>query len=84
MQFSTLTFFTLAAVATAAPAEIEVRTQSGSCTNTQQQVCCTAGILACVVQVINSACTGQAYCCSNNSPVNSLINLDLSCTQLIL
>ncbi|KAI1474348.1 hypothetical protein K445DRAFT_27821 [Daldinia sp. EC12] len=70
MQFSTITILALAAVATAAPAEVvEARTTTPDkgCTNEQpNQVCC-SGLLGCVLSgILGSSCGGQAYCCNNN------------------
>ncbi|KAI1395484.1 hydrophobin 3 precursor [Hypoxylon fuscum] len=87
MQFKAITtLFTLAAVATAVPTEIQARTGGdggNSCNNSQQaQVCCN-GLLNCLVQVIGSQCTGQAYCCSTTEPTGTLINISaLNCVQL--
>ncbi|RYP84714.1 hypothetical protein DL770_005166 [Monosporascus sp. CRB-9-2] len=81
MKFTTLTaLVTLAVAATAAPTEVEVRTES--CTNEQKSVCCN-GILNCVVQVIAPSCSGSAYCCKTDAPDGALINLDLlNCVKI--
>ncbi|KAI1644923.1 hypothetical protein F4815DRAFT_386144 [Daldinia loculata] len=84
MQFSILTIFALAAVATAAPTEVvEVRTTNtgtGSCSNSQpNEVCCSALLLDCVLSLGNT-CGGQAYCCNNDvlNGSGGLINLNLN------
>ncbi|KAI1411201.1 hypothetical protein F5Y13DRAFT_64130 [Hypoxylon sp. FL1857] len=94
MQFSAITtLFALAAVATAAPAEVEVRTGGNptpTCANEQpNQVCC-SGILGlnCVLSIIGQECGGTAYCCNNQavSPSGGLIvaNLNLlNCVSLL-
>ncbi|OTB03478.1 hypothetical protein M426DRAFT_321837 [Hypoxylon sp. CI-4A] len=87
MQFTTITtaLFALATVAIAAPTEIEARTE-GSCTNEQpNQICCSVGLLSCVLQVLGQTCGGQAYCCNNNVLGNGgLINVDLlNCAQIL-
>ncbi|RYP42610.1 hypothetical protein DL767_000134 [Monosporascus sp. MG133] len=81
MKFTTLTaLVTLAVAATAAPTEVEVRTES--CTNKQKSVCCN-GILNCVVQVIAPSCSGSAYCCETDAPDGALINLALlNCVKI--
>ncbi|KAI0853937.1 hypothetical protein F5Y00DRAFT_224028 [Daldinia vernicosa] len=85
MQFSTITMLALAAVATAAPADIvEARTGgtgTGACssTNKPNQICCTSLALNCVLALGNT-CGSEAYCC-NDSVLNGsggLINLNLN------
>ncbi|KAI0131011.1 hypothetical protein F4814DRAFT_456946 [Daldinia grandis] len=86
MQFSTITIFALAAVATAAPAEVvEVRTTPvGSCTNSQpNQVCCSNGLLGCLIPILGQTCGGQAYCCSDSAINNGVVTISaLNCFQL--
>ncbi|KAI0098346.1 hypothetical protein F4776DRAFT_669346 [Hypoxylon sp. NC0597] len=87
MQFSSITtLFALAAVAVAAPAEIDVRTETPAptCSNDQpNQVCCTSllNVLSCVV---GNACSGTAYCCNSEvkNPQGGLINLNLDLINL--
>ncbi|KAG8416806.1 hypothetical protein J3459_013636 [Metarhizium acridum] len=77
---------TLAAVASAAPAEVVART-GGACSvngnNNGNVACCNSGIpilgsFLCNVLTLGQSCTvGQtAYCC-NNSGSGGLINVDL-------
>ncbi|KAL7624107.1 hypothetical protein AAE478_005664 [Parahypoxylon ruwenzoriense] len=85
MQFKAITIFALAAVAAAVPTEVQGRTDGGnSCNNSQQgQVCCTAGLLGCLVQILGSACSGEAYCCDNSAGTGSIIDIDLlNCVHL--
>ncbi|KAI1656625.1 hypothetical protein F4813DRAFT_363842 [Daldinia decipiens] len=84
MQFNIITIFALAAVATAAPAEVvEARTTytgTGSCSNSQpNEVCCSGLLLDCVLSLGNP-CGGQAYCCNNNvlNGSGGLLNLNLN------
>ncbi|KAI2463515.1 hypothetical protein F4781DRAFT_437357 [Annulohypoxylon bovei var. microspora] len=86
MQFSTITtLFTLAAVAIAAPTEVEARNGSpGSCSVSQpNQACCTGSLLDCLVQVSGSACGGQTYCCSTSGD-GSFVNVNLLNCVLLL
>ncbi|KAI1375987.1 hypothetical protein F4677DRAFT_445702 [Hypoxylon crocopeplum] len=88
MQFSAITtLFALAAVATAAPTEVQARTDGGnSCNNNQQFVCCNGVLnLSCLVQILGlpSTCNGQSYCCTTTQGNGALIDIDaLNCVQL--
>ncbi|KAJ3546283.1 hypothetical protein NM208_g1633 [Fusarium decemcellulare] len=92
MKYSAaLATFTMAIAALAAPTELEARTGGGSggggstntCSSTgQKQVCCN-GILACVVQVLGTQCSSDAYCCKTEAPVGTLISINaLNCISL--
>ncbi|KAM0544648.1 hypothetical protein ACHAPJ_011709 [Fusarium lateritium] len=85
MQFTTIaSIFAMAAVAIAAPADIEARTggKAGDtnneiCSANNQQVCCTGG-LNCLVQVLGSSCKGgNAYCCETGASTGGLVNIAL-------
>ncbi|KAH0592474.1 hypothetical protein MHUMG1_09745 [Metarhizium humberi] len=82
---------TLAAVATAAPAEVVART-AGSCNvngNTEgKMMCCDSGIpilgeLLCNIAVLGGNCNvGQSTYCCNSQSQGGLINVDVSCLKL--
>ncbi|KAI1084479.1 hypothetical protein F5B20DRAFT_525004 [Whalleya microplaca] len=87
MQFTTAitTLFALAASVIAAPSELNARTGTPSyCTDSsQQQVCCNALALDCVVQVLGSVCTTESYCCQSNEAAGTLVNVNaLNCIHL--
>lgn len=75
MQLTSL--FTLLAVAMTASALPSLETptrrsekgggsgEGDTCTNETANVCCTGGILACLVNVAGP-CTGSSYCCSQD------------------
>ncbi|KID74882.1 uncharacterized protein G6M90_00g107720 [Metarhizium brunneum] len=85
------TVLTLAAVATAAPAELVART-GGACSingnNDGKITCCNAGIpilgqLLCNIAVLGSNCNaGQSTYCCNSQSSGGLINVDVSCIKL--
>ena len=69
MQFFTI-FTVLAAAMTAAAAPGGGSPTVTSCTNVQQNTCCTeglAGVLTCLVSALGGPCSGQAYCCETNN-----------------
>ncbi|PFH55179.1 hypothetical protein XA68_10497 [Ophiocordyceps unilateralis] len=74
-----LSFVALAAAAIAAPSEAT----GGTCNGNQKQVCCSGNLLACLVQVLGTACNGQRYCCSTSAGTGALVNVQaLNCVQL--
>ncbi|KAI1136784.1 hypothetical protein F5Y05DRAFT_104256 [Hypoxylon sp. FL0543] len=87
MQFTAITtLFALAAVAIAAPTEIQARTGNPptgiSCPNEQpNQVCCSGTLgLNCVIPLVGETCSGSSFCCNNNviNPQGGLINVNLN------
>ncbi|EXU95593.1 hypothetical protein X797_011348 [Metarhizium robertsii] len=84
---------TLAAVATAAPAEVVARTDPTTCSvrgdNTGKVTCCNSAIpiigqLLCNIAVLGNNCNvdQRSYCC-NTSANGGLINVDLlNCVSL--
>ncbi|PFH57710.1 hypothetical protein XA68_14673 [Ophiocordyceps unilateralis] len=72
----------LAAVAVAAPADVEPRTASRCNAVGQRQVCC-GGLLGCLVQVLGSTCSTRAYCCETGASTGGLVNVNaLNCLSL--
>ncbi|PHH76750.1 hypothetical protein CDD80_1236 [Ophiocordyceps camponoti-rufipedis] len=78
-----LAIVALAAVATAAPTDVEPRSSVNKCNlNTQQKVCCN-GLLGCVVQLLGSSCADRAYCCETGAATGGLVNINgLNCVNL--
>ncbi|KAK4139423.1 uncharacterized protein C8A04DRAFT_33105 [Dichotomopilus funicola] len=93
MQITSL--FTLLAVAMTASAlpsfETPARRGGGEgekgadnqCTNETANVCCSGGILECVVNIAGP-CNGQAYCCKEDKlKGTTLADVDLSCLKVL-
>jgi hypothetical protein len=71
-----ISILSVALTATAAPAMdsvLEERTGGGGGTTTTcsakgyKQVCCNSGLLGCLVQILGSHCSQQAYCCKTDA-----------------
>ncbi|RCI17063.1 hypothetical protein L249_1792 [Ophiocordyceps polyrhachis-furcata BCC 54312] len=88
------TVLALAAVAIAAPADIEPRTGGSTCSAPNEKpVCCntsgSSGLLTsllnpCAVQVLGSNCQAKAYCCKTDASTGGLVNVNaLNCVSLI-
>ncbi|KAI0480618.1 hypothetical protein GGR56DRAFT_626857 [Xylariaceae sp. FL0804] len=96
MQFTITAILALAMTAAAAPnwptttttaAQPTGTSSSGTCSNSQKQVCCSGDNLldlSCLVQVIGETCTGGSYCCSTSAGTGSLVNIQaLDCVNLL-
>ncbi|KAM4061184.1 hypothetical protein HRG_009935 [Hirsutella rhossiliensis] len=87
MKF-TAAIFALAAVAIAAPAEIETRSRSTTASECSAhggvQACCNGLALNCLVQVLGSNCNNNAYCCDSGEAVGGLVNVQaLNCAKIL-
>ncbi|KAK4118207.1 hypothetical protein N657DRAFT_685404 [Parathielavia appendiculata] len=91
MQYSSIfTILALAMTAIAAPSEKVVRagggdTTIGSCNSSNSNVCCTSGLLGVLncIAVLGKNCEGSAYCCSDKTIQNGVVNLDASCVEVL-